>query len=49
MFDGCDGVDKKKPTTVSSRGFLSKFQLTTSADGVVAYNNDDQCDLPNVH
>jgi hypothetical protein len=37
----------KKPTTVSSRGFLSKFYLTTSADGVVSYNDDYQSDLSN--
>jgi hypothetical protein len=36
----------KKPTTVSSRGFLSKFKLTTtSANGVAFYNDDDQCNL----
>jgi hypothetical protein len=37
----------KKPTTVSSRGFLSKFYLTTSADGVVSYDDDYQSDLSN--
>jgi hypothetical protein len=32
----------KKPTTVSSRGFLSKFNLTTtSANGVASYDDDD--------
>jgi len=30
----------KKPTTVASRGFLSKFNLTTtSANGVVSYDD----------
>jgi hypothetical protein len=38
----------KKPTTVSSRGFLSKFCLTTSADGVVSYNDYQQSDLSNI-
>jgi len=38
----------KKPTTVSSRGFLSKFCLTTSADGVVSYNDYQQCDMSNI-
>jgi hypothetical protein len=33
-------MDNKKPTTVASRGFLSKFNLaSTSAHG--AANNDD--------
>src|SRR5436190_18929309 len=35
----------KKPTTVSSRGFLSKFYLTTSANGVVSYDDDYQRNL----
>jgi hypothetical protein len=40
------GQGTKKPTTVSSRGFLSKSNLaTTSADGVVYYNDDCQDDL----
>src|SRR6266576_3634956 len=38
----------KKPTTVSSRGFLSKSYLTTSADGVVFYDDDYQGDLSNM-
>ncbi|HYG25140.1 MAG TPA: hypothetical protein VEH04_20420 [Verrucomicrobiae bacterium] len=34
--------DNKKPTTVSSRGFLSKFfLLPTSTNGVVRYYYDD--------
>jgi len=37
----------KKPTTVSSRGFLSKSYLTTSANGVVFYDDDYQRDLSN--
>jgi hypothetical protein len=38
----------KKPTTVSSRGFLSKFCLTTSANGVVSYDDQQQSDLSNI-
>jgi len=38
----------KKPTTVSSRGFLSKICLTTSANGVVSYDDQQQDDLSNV-
>jgi len=38
----------KKPTTVSSRGFLSKSNLTTSADGVVSYYDDYQGNLSNI-
>jgi hypothetical protein len=38
----------KKPTTVSSRGFLSKFHLSTSANGVVSYDDDYQGDLSNI-
>gem|GEM_PF-1293453 len=35
----------KNPRPFCSRGFLSKFNLTTtSANGVVSYNDDDQCD-----
>jgi len=37
----------KKPTTVSSRGFLSKVYLTTIANGVVSYD-DYQCDLSKI-
>jgi len=37
----------KKPTTVSSRGFLSKFSLTTSANGV-GYYDDQQDYLSNI-
>jgi hypothetical protein len=33
----------KKPTAVSSRGFLLKFR-STSANGVANYYSDDQCD-----
>jgi hypothetical protein len=42
----CRGRNKK-PTTVSSRGLLSKFCLTTSANGVVSYD-DQQSDLSNI-
>jgi hypothetical protein len=43
------GADNKKPTTVSSRGFLSKFFLkTTSTDGVVSYYDDCQINLSNI-
>jgi hypothetical protein len=38
----------KKPTTVSSRGLLSKFNLTTIANGVVSYDDDYQSDLSNI-
>lgn len=38
----------KKPTTVSSRGFLSKFILTTTKTNGVASYDDDQIDLSNV-
>jgi hypothetical protein len=38
----------KKPTTVSSRGFLSKFCLTTSANGVVSYDDQQQSNLSNI-
>jgi len=31
----------KKPTTVASRGFLSKFNLTTTSANGVANDNDD--------
>jgi hypothetical protein len=44
---GAAGI--KNPTTVSSRGFLSKFNLTTtSADGVVRYDDQNQSDMSNV-
>src|SRR5208282_2206706 len=33
----------KKPTTVASRGFLSKFNLTTTSTNGVADDNDDDC------
>ena len=42
---GCDWQPqvKKKPTTVSSRGFLSKLKShSTSADGAVSYDDDQQ-------
>jgi len=39
----------KKPTTVASRGFLSKLNLTTtSADGVAYYDDQYQSGLSNV-
>jgi len=35
----------KNPRPFCSRGLLSKLNLTTtSANGVVSYNDDDQCD-----
>ncbi|HRT08308.1 MAG TPA: hypothetical protein P5038_21185 [Candidatus Paceibacterota bacterium] len=38
----------KKPTTVASRGFLSKFKSpSTNAYGGVAYNDYQQYDLSN--
>jgi hypothetical protein len=40
----------KKPTTVASRGFLSKLRLlSTSADGGVAYNDYQRNNLSNIH
>jgi hypothetical protein len=33
----------KKPTTVASRGFLSKFNLTTTSANGVADDNDGDC------
>jgi hypothetical protein len=40
------GEGNKKPTTVSSRGFLSKFWLhTTRPDGVAVYYYDDQAQV----
>jgi hypothetical protein len=37
---------KKRPTTVSSRGFLSKlFLSSTSAYGVASYDDDQQHNL----
>jgi hypothetical protein len=43
------GAGNKKPTTVSSRGILSKFVLiTTSTNGVACYYDDCQFYLPNV-
>ena len=40
-------VNSKKPTTVASRGFLSKSVLTsTSAYGAANYDDDQQTDLP---
>src|SRR4030095_3228498 len=42
------GRRNKKPTTVASRGCLSKsFGLSTSANGVANYNDDQQDYLPN--
>src|SRR5256885_14960324 len=39
----------KKPTTVASRGCLSKFCLfSTSANGLVAYDDQQQFDLSNL-
>jgi len=43
MFFGCGwwrGLNKK-PTTVASRGFLSKFYLTATSTNGVADDNDD--------
>jgi len=41
-------ADNKKPTAVSSRGFLSKFSsVSTSADGVVSYDDGQNNDLSN--
>jgi hypothetical protein len=38
----------KKPTTVASRGFLSKLvSASTSANGGVAYDDDQQSNLSN--
>jgi hypothetical protein len=35
------GAGKKKPTAVSSRGFLSKaFSTSTSANGIAGYDDD---------
>jgi len=45
-YGWCRGANKK-PTTVSSRGFLSKSNLTTSANGVVSYDDDYQGNLSN--
>jgi hypothetical protein len=44
-----DGRKNKKPTTVTSRGFLSKFNLpSTSPGGIAAYHDDYQQYLPNL-
>jgi len=43
-FDRPIAGANKKPTTVSSRGFLSKFNLSTSAYGVAGYDDDCQQD-----
>jgi len=40
---------KKKPTTVASRGFLSKLNSrSTSANGGVSYDDDQQSHLSNI-
>jgi hypothetical protein len=36
------GPDSKKPTTVASRGFLSKFNSASTSPGGVANNDDYQ-------
>jgi hypothetical protein len=47
LFFGYGGLTwiTKKPTAVASRGFLSKFILTTSTDGVAYYDGDGQFNL----
>jgi hypothetical protein len=37
-----DRESKKKPTTVASRGFLSKFNLTSTRRHGVAYDDNDR-------
>ena len=47
---GLSRGSNKKPTTVASRGFLSKFySASTSPGGIAAYGNDYQNDLSNIH
>jgi hypothetical protein len=46
---GRPGAGIKKPTAVSSRGFLSKFLLPTSTPGIAEYDDYQQNDLSNVH
>src|SRR5947209_2384822 len=52
LFMGCGGpswVATKKPTTVASRGFLSKSSLASTSPGGIAGNYDrDYQDLLNV-
>jgi hypothetical protein len=43
-------ADIKKPTTVASRGFLSKFSSpSTNANGVANYDDYQQCILSNTN
>jgi len=45
-----DRGPNKKPTTVASRGFLPKFNSSsTSANGVVPYDDDRHNELPKIH
>jgi hypothetical protein len=49
---GCGGparIKIKKPTTVASRGFLSKFvSASTSPGGIAGYDDRDGQDLLNI-
>jgi hypothetical protein len=41
------GAGNKKPTTVASRGLLSKSSLVSTSAHGVAYDDDQQNDLSN--